>query len=141
MNTGVQNAEQRSRAEAAPVAIVTGASSGIGRAFARVFASNGFDVVLTARRESKLRECAREIEETYGVATNVVAADLADPTAPQRIFDDLRAKGLHIDALVNNAGYGVPGFLEQSDWGRHRDFLEVTTIAPVQLAYLAAINA
>lgn len=119
-------------------ALITGASSGIGRAFARVFASNGFDVVLTARRESKLRECAREIEEIYGVAANLVPADLADPAAPKRIFDVVRAKGLHIDALVNNAGYGVPGFLEQSDWSRHREFLEVTTIAPVQLAHLAA---
>jgi short-subunit dehydrogenase len=119
-------------------ALITGASSGIGKAFATVFARNGFDVVLTARRESRLQECARQIEESFGVATCVLMANLTDPTAPERLFDEIHAKGLHVDALVNNAGYGVPGFLYRSDWGRHRDFLEVTTIAPVNLAYLAA---
>jgi short-subunit dehydrogenase len=119
-------------------ALITGASSGIGKAFAKVFAENGFDLVLTARRESHLRETAKQLEDAYDVKTLVVTADLADPAAPKRIFDEIHAKGLHIDALVNNAGFGVPGYLDQSDWTRHREFLEVTTAAPVHLAHLAA---
>ena len=131
-------ADDTNKDGAGRTALITGASSGIGKAFALVFARNGFDTVLTARRESRLRDCARQIEESYGVKTYVLTADLADPASPERLFSEIHARGLHVDALVNNAGYGVPGFLSRSDWSRHRDFLEVTTIAPVNLAYLAA---
>ncbi|MBL6952153.1 MAG: SDR family oxidoreductase [Alphaproteobacteria bacterium] len=131
-------ADEKTREGLGRTALITGASSGIGAAFARVFASHGFDVVLTARRERRLRELARELEQAFAITTHVVTADLADPAAPEHIFDDLRARGVHVDALVNNAGYGVPGYFDQSTWQRHRDYLQVMTVAPVHLAHLAA---
>lgn len=119
-------------------ALVTGASSGIGAAFARVFASHGFDLVLTARREKKLEALARELEQAFAITAHVLPADLADANAPQHIFDELQARGVAVDALVNNAGYGVPGNLDQSSWERHRDYIQVMTVAPVHLAHLLA---
>jgi short-subunit dehydrogenase len=120
------------------VALVTGASSGIGEAFARVLARNGFDLVLVARREDRLRALAQDLEGAFSIETHVMPADLADPATPQRLFDELTAANLHVDFLVNNAGYGMPGFLDKAAWDRHRDYLEVMAIAPVHLAYLAA---
>jgi short-subunit dehydrogenase len=119
-------------------ALVTGASSGIGAAFARVFAANGFDLVLTARREGKLHALAQVLAQDFDVATHVVPADLANPQSPQQIFDQLQLMHLTVDALVNNAGYGIPGCFDESDWVRHRDYLQVMTVAPVHLAHLAA---
>jgi len=121
-----------------PVALVTGASAGIGAAFAREFARNGFDLVLVARREDRLRALAREIEPAHGVRVHVLPADLADPGAPQQVIAAVREMSLPLAALVNNAGYGVPGELGDSDWARHRDCLQVMVDAPVHLAYLAA---
>jgi short-subunit dehydrogenase len=120
------------------VALVTGASSRIGGAFARVLARNGFDLVLVARRADRLRALAQDLEEAFAVRTHVMPADLADPATPQRLFDELTAADLHVDVLVNNDGYGMPGFLDKAAWDRHRDYLEVMAIAPVHLAYLAA---
>ena len=119
-------------------ALVTGASSGIGKAFAREFASNGFDVVLVARGEARLRAVAEEIEADFGVSAPVIIADLAIPEAPADIVAQIGSMGLQIDALVNNAGYGVPGHLAESDWTVHRDCMQVMARAPLQLAYLLA---
>lgn len=121
-----------------PVALITGASSGIGAAFAREFARQGHDLVLVARREERLRSVASELAAAHGVTAHVLPADLADPAAPEMIVADLAARGIEIDALVNNAGYGVPGPLAASDWARHRDCLQVMVTAPVHLAYLLA---
>src|SRR5882757_1692845 len=89
-------------------ALVTGASAGIGTALARVFAEKGFGLVLTSRREVRLREIADAIAKEHGVPTEVIAADLSDPSAPSRIFEETTKRGIRVDALVNNAGYGVP---------------------------------
>ncbi len=117
-------------------ALVTGASAGIGAAFARVFAQNGFDLVLSARRAERLEKLARELEKQYSITAHVIPADLAQPEAPQRIFDELSAKGIHIDALVNNAGYGVPGLYKHEKWQRHRDFIQVLVTSPSHLVHL-----
>ena len=91
------------------LALVTGASAGIGKALAEVFAANGFDLVLTARRENRLRALAAELEQKYRIKAHVFQADLADPIAPLNLCQAFAARGLKIDVLVNNAGYGVPG--------------------------------
>jgi uncharacterized protein len=115
--------------------LVTGASAGIGRAFARVFAAHGFEVILTARREDRLRELASEIEAKHAVRAHVVAADLADPASPARLVSGIEAKGLRIDALVNNAGYGVPGAYLRTEWNAQKDFIQVLVTAPCELAH------
>lgn len=117
-------------------ALITGASAGIGAALARVFAEHGFGLVLTARREDRLQKLAAELEENYGVRAAVIAADLADPAAPQRLFDEIRARGVTVDVLVNNAGYGVPGSFKRSPWSTHAEFMQVLVLAVLQLTHL-----
>jgi short-subunit dehydrogenase len=117
--------------------LVTGASAGIGSAFAEVFAAEGFNVVLTARREDRLRAVAARLEERFGVQAHVVPADLSEPGAAARLWRDLEARGLVIDALVNNAGYGIPGSFIASDWPRQAALLQVMIVALAELTHCA----
>ncbi|PYR80368.1 MAG: dehydrogenase [Acidobacteria bacterium] len=116
-------------------ALITGASSGIGEAFADVFASEGFDLVLTARREERLRAVKARLEERDGVHAELIVADLERPDAAARICAELEARGLKIDALVNNAGYGVPGSFLSSSWDVHSRFLQIMVAAVAELTY------
>ena len=117
-----------------PYALITGASSGIGAAVAREYARRGKPLILTARRVDRLQALAEELRTL--VPCEVIAADLSDPAAPAQLFAQTQARGLHVDTLVNNAGYGVPGrFLSQS-WRTHADFLQVMIVAVGQLTHL-----
>ncbi len=116
-------------------ALVTGASAGIGAAIARVFAARGFDLVLTARRRDRLEALAKELSAAHGCAARVIVADLSDPAAPSRIFDEVARSGLTIDALVNNAGYGLPGGFLGSRWDEHQAFLQVMVTAVAELCH------
>jgi short-subunit dehydrogenase len=91
-----------------PVALVTGASAGIGRELATILAREGHDLVLVARREAELTDLARELKERYGVDSRVLPADLAQANAAQQLVDGL-GEGAVIDVLVNNAGFGGHG--------------------------------
>ena len=115
--------------------LVTGASAGIGEAFARVFAAHGWHLVITARREDRMRTLQDELESGYRVRVRTIAADLADPASPTRIADELTGAGIHVDALVNNAGYGVAGQLLASPWATHAAFLRVMVTSVVELSY------
>lgn len=114
-------------------ALVTGASSGIGAAFAREYARRGKPLLLTARRGERLEALRRELGEH--VPCQVVVADLSVRGAPQAIHAEAQSRGLHVDALVNNAGYGVPGAFLSSDWRTHAEFLQVTLGAGCELAW------
>jgi short-subunit dehydrogenase len=85
-------------------ALVTGASEGIGREIARVFASERFDVVLVARSRDRLEALASELASRHGVRAEAIALDLACADAPARLFADTQRRGIHVDVLVNNAG-------------------------------------
>lgn len=117
------------------LALVTGASAGIGAAFARILASHGYDVALTARRAERLEKLAEEISLRYGVETLTIAADLAEVEAPGQILDHLTAHGRTVDALVNNAGYGLPGAYAETRWEDQRAFIQVMMTAPADLAH------
>jgi len=116
-------------------ALITGGSSGIGAAFADVFAAHGFDLVIAARREDRLREVATRIEGSTGRHVHVIACDLGRRETPQELCREIASRGLTIDALVNNAGYGVPGTLLASPWERHEAMLQVMIGSMTELTY------
>jgi uncharacterized protein len=116
-------------------ALVTGASSGIGKAFAELLAAKGYAVVLTARRSDRLDALAADLKQRYGVSTHTIVADLAQPDAAQQIAVDLAQRGLVIDLLVNNAGYGVPGSYSNVSWRDHARFMQVMVTAVLDLTY------
>ncbi len=115
--------------------LVTGASAGIGMALAREFAAHDFDLVLVARREERLQALSRELGERFHADARVLVADLGDPGAPSRIFEECRAAGRQVDALVNNAGYGIRGKLLDTPWQLHQRFIQVMVTAVVDLTY------
>lgn len=116
-------------------ALVTGASAGIGKAFAELLAAKGYGLVLTARRRERLDDLARELTQRHGIPTHVVVADLAEPDAPARIAEAVRAQGLQIDVLINNAGYGVPGSYVNVAWAEHQRFMQIMMTAVCDLTY------
>ncbi len=96
-------------------ALITGASFGIGSELARVFAREGYDLVLVARTGDKLRQLASELEKAHGTHSLILAADLSDPGAPAYVLDQTTRAGIIVDVLVNNAGFGQYGPFADSD--------------------------
>lgn len=121
---------------ARPKALVTGASAGIGREFARLLASDGYDLVVSARRADRLAELSKELRDRHGTNVLDAPADLADPKAPERLCNELREAGHEIDLLVNNAGFGGVGRFESLDQVRQREMIEVNVTALTRLAGL-----
>lgn len=115
--------------------LVTGASAGIGAEFARIYAERGYDLALTARRADRLETLAKELTDKWGATCLTISADLADRSAPKTIIDAITAKGRHVDALVNNAGYGLQGNYLASSWEEHAAFMQVLVEAPLELAH------
>jgi short-subunit dehydrogenase len=116
-------------------ALVTGASAGIGAAFARELAARGHALVLTARRADRLETLAGQLRTQHGVDVQCIPCDLADPDAPQLLDEEIARRGLVIDVLVNNAGYGVTGTFLTKPWQTHADFIQVLMTAPADLCY------
>jgi short-subunit dehydrogenase len=118
-------------------ALVTGPTAGIGAAFARRLAGRGYDLVLVARDEQRLRGLARELEQEYGVATEVLVADLADraalATVERRVADPLRP----VDLLVNNAGFGHKRPFLDNTVEEEQQMLDVLVTAVMRLTHAA----
>ena len=117
------------------ICLVTGASAGIGAAIAREYASRGWDLALTARREEPMIALAKELKSEFGSTSHIFPLDLFDMGATQDLMGRLKKKGLHIDGLVNNAGYGHPGYFLDSSWEDHANFLQLMLRAPSELAH------
>lgn len=116
-------------------ALITGASSGIGLDLAHLFARDGYNVILVARSEEKLRQLARDLEQHHHVTASVVVADLARPEAPREVFERVRALG-QIDFLVNNAGYGLGGKFIETNLQMELDMIQVNISALTHLTKL-----
>ena len=116
-------------------ALITGASVGIGYELAREFARGGYHLVLVARNAEKLKAVAEEMR-TLGVAADYVVADLAQAGAVLGLFADLRNRGVTVDVLVNNAGFGALGQFDQLDPQRQLDMIQVNVTAVVELTHL-----
>jgi hypothetical protein len=115
-------------------ALVTGASSGIGLAFAKLLAQEGHDLVLVARRADKLQLLAQELQAACGVIVTVVAADLGQAEGVASVMAALATRRIDVDVLVNNAGLGTNGEFSQTPWESSRNLLAVNIMAPTELA-------
>ncbi len=120
------------------LAVVTGASSGFGADFARILAGHGCELVLTARREDRLKALADELARDYAAVSHVVAVDLSAPGAPQILADRIAGIGKPVDVLVNNAGFGLYGDFLDQPWERERALIEVDVTSVVHLTRLFA---
>ncbi len=116
--------------------LITGASSGIGDALAREFASKGWDLALVARREDRLRDLAEEMKAQFGVDSLILPADLSKPGAPEHIVSEIETAGRQIDGLVNNAGAGQPGYFTETGWADQARFLELMVTSYLKLIHL-----
>ena len=116
-------------------ALVTGASSGIGRAFANALAKKGMAVVLVARSEAQLQKLAQEIMQIHGVSTEVIATDLAKEGAAAEVYREAQERGLNIDLLVNCAGFATQGYFEALDPEQEQQEVMVNTACVVGLSH------
>lgn len=106
-------------------ALITGASSGIGLELAKLFAADGHHLVLVARSEGKLQELATQLQQQYNISVHILAKDLSDYHTAQAIFDWCNSKGIAVDFLVNNAGFGDFGFFVESDWDKQEQMINL----------------
>jgi short-subunit dehydrogenase len=118
-----------------PTALITGASAGLGTEFAKLFAKDKHDVVLVARRLDRLDALAKELRDAHGIRAETIAADLMDPAAPKAIADDVAERGLTIEYLVNNAGFGLAGRFHTNEAAREHGMIEVNVTALTMLTH------
>lgn len=114
-------------------ALVTGASGGIGRELATLLARDGHDLVVVARSEEDLVDLGTQLQADHDVTVTVVVKDLADPDSPAEIQSALADRGIEVDVLVNNAGFGTYGRFLDTDLDTERDELQVNVVAVTEL--------
>jgi len=118
--------------------LITGASSGIGAEFARQLAARGMHVVLVARREDRLRDLARELEAAHGIRCEIVPADLARPQAGRDLLAEVTRRGIEVELLVNNAGFGLVSSVEETDVGLALELIQVNVASLTELTVVMA---
>ena len=126
----------RARTGDGQTALVTGASAGIGVDLAECFAAGGYNVILTGRTESALQQVADRLAKTYGVTATPIALDLGVIGAGQQLAGEIRKRGLPVDVLVNNAGYGQAGAFNGSDAATQLGMIDLNDRALVELTHI-----
>ncbi|MEA5553812.1 SDR family oxidoreductase [Anabaena cylindrica UHCC 0172] len=117
------------------IALITGASGGIGKAFAEELAARKTNLVLVARSIEKLNQIATQLEQKYQIQVEVVAKDLTEPNATNDVFDAIKNKGLTIDLLINNAGFGDYGDFAEREGERQLNMIQLNIMALVDLTH------
>ena len=111
------------------VALITGASTGIGKELARIHAEKGGDLVIVARRKDMLDELKSELESKHAVKVKVIAKDLGLPEAPKEIYEEVKNDGIEVDYLINNAGFGGRGKFHERAWEADLAMINLNVVA------------
>lgn len=114
-------------------ALVTGATSGIGLEIALNFARDGINLILVARTENKLIEIKEKIESEYGIEVLILAKDLTREEAPDEIYEEVEKRGIRVDFLINNAGFGSFGRLKDTDYETEKDLVKLNVLSLLQM--------
>ena len=117
-------------------ALVTGASLGIGAAFATELAQRNYNLILVARSQDKLEQLANELSGKHQIKAEVIAQDLTEPSAGQKVFDAVQAKGMTVDLLINNAGFGDYGAFGDRPLSKQLGMVQLNVAAVVELTGL-----
>ncbi len=118
------------------VALVTGASAGLGHEFAKQLAGQGCELVLVARRDNVLENIAAEIVENWpGTLITTIKADLSEPSAPREIFDELLELGVSPNYLINNAGSAGPDFFDEIPWEEHLNYMTLMQTSVAEMCH------
>ena len=117
-------------------ALITGATSGIGYELAKLFAADGYNIIAVARTEEDLQEKAREFTQQYGIQVETIAKDLFQPNAAFELYDEVQAKGLKVDVLVNDAGQGQYGLFAEADIHRLLEIIQLNVSSLTVLTHL-----
>lgn len=115
------------------VALITGASSGIGKEFAYIHAEKGGDLVIVARRAAKLEALKKDLESKHGVQVLCISKDLSEPGAGQALYQEVKAAGVEVEYLINNAGFGGHGKFHEREWAKDLTMIQLNIIALTEL--------
>ncbi|MGB3639013.1 MAG: SDR family oxidoreductase [Rivularia sp. (in: cyanobacteria)] len=118
-----------------PTALITGASGGIGKCFAQKLAAKNTNLIIVARSEDKLNALAQQLQQQYKINVEVIVKDLTEASAAREVFDATQAKGLTVDLLINNAGFGDYGEFAQTDGDRQIQMIQLNNVVLVDLTH------
>ncbi|MFT4787070.1 MAG: short-subunit dehydrogenase [Cyclobacteriaceae bacterium] len=118
------------------LALITGASSGIGKALAFEHAKTGGDLIISGRSTTKLQQIKEELEVRFTISVTVLPKDLSIQGAAEELYDDIHEKGLKVDYLINNAGFGDYGLFHESEWEKQEEMINLNIIALTHLTRL-----
>lgn len=119
-----------------PTALITGASSGIGEVFAEELAQRNYNLVLVARSEAKLQELAAKLQQAHGINAEIIVQDLTQPGGGTAVFEAVSQKGLTVDMLINNAGFGDYGAFSDRPLPKFMEMIQLNITALVELTHL-----
>ncbi|MGB5594932.1 MAG: SDR family oxidoreductase [Crocosphaera sp.] len=117
-------------------ALITGASSGIGLAFAQELANHQTNLILVARSQDKLDQLAQQLQQAASIEVEVIIQDLTEPQAGQKVYDGVQDKGLSVDLLINNAGFGDYGPFFERELSRQLEMVQLNVTVLVELTHL-----
>jgi len=135
IQVNIMGQERMDKENQKPWALVTGASAGIGAEFCRQLAAQGYQLVLVARRIDKLQQIADELRKSHDTHSLIIRADLSQQDACRSVVKHLEDENIHVEYLVNNAGYGLPGSFHVPGWQDHANFIQVMMTAVCELTW------